>query len=114
MQSKIPAQELARALFELITQAREQEPPLAKWLIVLTTWMRDWDSGRLRSKKYVLAVLTEVSIFAERWLLLKQLDPAMQDAGSCRSGYGRGLGEPILLIVLARVHRPGSTTRQSR
>lgn len=79
MQSKIPAQELARALFELITQAREQEPLLAKWLIALTTRIHDWDSGRLRSKKYVLAVLTEISIFAERWLLLKQLDPAMQE-----------------------------------
>lgn len=83
MQSKIPAQELARALFELITQAREQEPLLAKWLIALTTWIRDWDSGRLRwrlrSKKYLLAVLTEISIFAERWLLLKQLDPELKE-----------------------------------
>jgi hypothetical protein len=83
MQSKIPAQELARALFELITQAKEQEPLLAKWLIALTTWIRDWDSGRLRwrlrSKKYLLAVLTEISIFAERWLLLKQLDPELKE-----------------------------------
>jgi hypothetical protein len=78
MQSKIPAQELAKALFELITRAREEEPLLAKRLGVLSTWIQDSHPEELHSRKYVLAVFTELSIFAERWLLLKQLNPVMR------------------------------------
>jgi hypothetical protein len=78
MQSKIPAQELARALFELITRARQEEPLLAKRIAVLSTWIQDSHPEELYSRKYVLAVFTEISIFAERWLLLKQLNPMMK------------------------------------
>ena len=75
MQSKIPAQEIARALFELIARAKEEEPILAKWLEALTSCIHACPPRQLNSRKYVLAVLTEISIFAERWLLLKQLSP---------------------------------------
>ncbi len=78
MQSQIPAQELARALFELINRAREEEPLLAKRLAVLSTWIQDSHPEDLYSRKYLLAVFTELSIFAERWLLLKQSNPAMK------------------------------------
>jgi hypothetical protein len=78
MQSQIPAQELARALFELISRAREEEPLLAKRLAVLSTWIQDSHPEDLYSRKYLLAVFTELSIFAERWLLLKQSNPAMK------------------------------------
>ncbi|MGA7952078.1 MAG: hypothetical protein WCA07_01025 [Gloeobacterales cyanobacterium] len=75
MQSKIPAQEIAKALFELITRAKEEEPILAKRLEALTSFIHACDPGQLHSRKYVLAVFTEICIFAERWLLLKQLSP---------------------------------------
>lgn len=79
MQSRIPAQEIANALSELITQAKEAEPDLAKWLEALALWVYSWEPDPRYSKKYVLAVFTEISIFAERWLLLKKLTPRKQN-----------------------------------
>jgi hypothetical protein len=78
MQSKIPAQELTKALFELIIRAREEEPLLARRIEVLSSWIQDSHPEELYSRKYVLAVFTEISIFAERWLLLKQLNSVMK------------------------------------
>lgn len=79
MSQKISAEEISTELSKLIDEAQIYEPLLAERLKVLSSWIRNLSPGKLRSKKYVLAVLIEVCLISTRWLLLQQADKAIQE-----------------------------------
>jgi hypothetical protein len=79
MSQKISAEEIPNKLSKLIDKAQIHEPLLAERLKVLSSWIRNLNPGKLRSKKYVLAVLIEVCLISDRWLLLQQADKATQE-----------------------------------
>jgi hypothetical protein len=79
MSQKISAEEISTELSTLIEQAQVYEPLLAERLKVLSSWIHNLSPGKLRSKKYVLAILIEVCLISNRWLLLQQADKEVRE-----------------------------------
>lgn len=62
----IPAEQICEELATAIEEARLIEPALAVRMAGMLDWIRRLTPGRLRSKKYVLVVLTELLLDSER------------------------------------------------
>jgi hypothetical protein len=70
------AEEIPQLLAALITTADKVEPKLAERLKVLSSWIRKKSPGQIRAKPYVFALLLEVCLLAENWLILKDATQA--------------------------------------
>jgi hypothetical protein len=75
MGQSLSADQIAQFLAGLIAEAEGVEPKLALRLKTLSSWIHKKSAGQIRSKPYVFALLLEVCLLAENWLILKAATP---------------------------------------
>lgn len=114
MSQKTSAEEIPTKLCELINKAQIYEPLLAERLKVLSGWIRNLNPGKLRSKKYVLAVLIEVCLISDRWLLLQEADKAIQEQFLAALDPAERYWTEVLFPAWFREKDPKLTTWQKK